>query len=157
MLSSNTYLITGGSDFGGKNKGTYNQRCNILFSGKVRVVALWTLRTSTADSVPQLLPPSPPIPPRCGSEIYKTYPRCSSRTNTAANQGEKSQARGEPEPSQAEHSKAVVPCVMDDPARWGFIHHCLSLSGAWGQESLPTGAPVILCLSQQPCRTKSKW
>lgn len=130
------------------------------WSGKVTVVALWTLRTSATNSVPPLLPPSPSH----FSETWlwdagkpaKTQLRdAAPEKNTAANQG-KNWARAEPEPSQAQQSKGVVLCLVDDPALWSFTHHCSSLSGAWGWETLGTGAPTILCLSQQLCRNKSK-
>lgn len=160
LLSYTTYLIAGAVILEGRTKEPIPRGVALdspSWSGKVTVVALWTLRTSPADSVPPVLPPRPPpstpgMALRFRSSIQDPAPVRSSRKSTVANQGEKSQAQAEPEPRQAKHSKAVVLCIVDDPAPWGFIHHCLSLSGAWGQETLPTGAPVILCLFQQPCR-----
>lgn len=78
--------------------------------------------------------------------------------NTAANQGEKNQAPAEPEPRQAEQFQAEQPHATWTTQFSGALSIIVfSLSGAWGWETLATGAPVILCLSQQLCRTKLKW
>lgn len=80
------------------------------WSGKVTVVALCAPRTSTADSVPPLLPacPSPSSEMWLWNSINPSKMQLQDagpEEHTAANQGEKSQAQAEPEPSQAENPK----------------------------------------------------
>lgn len=99
------------------------------WSGKVTVAALCTPRTSTADSFHPLLPacPSP------SSEMWLWDSKTPSKMqlqdaapeeHTAATQGEKSQARAEPEPSQAENPKQQH-CAM-----WMIqLSAALSISG----------------------------
>lgn len=130
------------------------------WSGKVTVVALCAPRTSTADCPSTAA--SLPFPflwdvaLKFNKSIQDAAPGCRSRrTHSSKPRWE------EPSPSWAwaqpsRESKAAALCSVDDPALCCFVYHWFSLElgggKCWPQEKL-----LLLCLSQQLCRTKLKW